>query len=64
MDCENCKGKTRVIDSRSYFGTMKRKRFCSLCRKSFITVEKKVGKLEREVLRAIFKRKKRLTSFL
>lgn len=39
MDCRQCGGKTGVVDSRRYMGTIYRKRTCEACNISFWTVE-------------------------
>ena len=39
MECPRCKEKTKVIDSRLFFGEVKRNRRCAGCYKTFTTME-------------------------
>lgn len=42
MECPECEGNSKVIDSRKYAGTVYRKRECKTCRFRFWTEETEI----------------------
>lgn len=54
MNCA-CGGETEVKDSRPFAGSVKRRRVCLKCKKSFFTLERL---LEEKILRIMKKAKK------
>lgn len=47
----HCGTKTQVVNSRAFFGRIKRRRYCTVCKKSFNTLEEIVTTSELRYIR-------------
>lgn len=47
----HCGKKTSVVNSRAFFGSVKRRRYCTICKRSFNTIEEEVMTAELRFIR-------------